>query len=103
MELKKVREFGYDQPNRYVIWTSRVEPGADHDIRSIDAEGRPRWLEVKATLGSMADLIGLARNSSQVLSLIQGAIVMAQSTPDPGIVEANRDAARLLLEDGVAG
>ncbi|API56200.1 TetR/AcrR family transcriptional regulator [Rhizobium leguminosarum] len=38
----------------------------------------------------------------QVLSLIQGAIVMAQSTRDPGIVEANRDAARLLLEDGLA-
>ena len=38
----------------------------------------------------------------QVLSLIQGAIVMAQSTPDPDIVEANRDAARLLLEHGLA-
>lgn len=52
MELKKVREFGYDEPERYVIWTSRDEPGADHDIRSIDAEGRPRWLEVKATTGT---------------------------------------------------
>ncbi|QYA04530.1 DUF3883 domain-containing protein [Rhizobium sp. B21/90] len=51
MELKKVREFGFDEPERYVIWTSRDEPGADHDIRSIDAEGRPRWLEVKATTG----------------------------------------------------
>ena len=52
MELKRVREFGYEEPERYVIWTSRDEPGADHDIRSIDAEGRPRWLEVKATMGS---------------------------------------------------
>ncbi|UWM82130.1 DUF3883 domain-containing protein [Rhizobium sp. SRDI969] len=52
MELKKVREFGYDEPERYVIWTSCDEPGADHDIRSIDAEGRPRWLEVKATTGT---------------------------------------------------
>ena len=34
----------------------------------------------------------------QILSLIQGAIVMAQSTGDPGIAEANRDAARLLLD-----
>lgn len=52
MELKKVRGFGYDEPERYVIWTSFDEPGADHDIRSIDAEGRPRWLEVKATTGT---------------------------------------------------
>jgi hypothetical protein len=52
MELKRVSELGYEKPERYVIWTSRDEPGADHDIRSIDAEGRPRWLEVKATMGS---------------------------------------------------
>lgn len=52
MELKKVGELGYKEPERYVIWTSRDEPGADHDIRSIDAEGRPRWLEVKATTGN---------------------------------------------------
>lgn len=51
MELKKVRKFGFDEPERYVIWTSRDEPGSDHDIRSIDADGRPRWLEVKATTG----------------------------------------------------
>jgi AcrR family transcriptional regulator len=38
----------------------------------------------------------------QILSLIQGAIVMAQSARDPHMVEANRDAARLLLEDGLA-
>jgi hypothetical protein len=27
------------------------EPGADHDIRSIDAFERPRWIEVKSTIG----------------------------------------------------
>jgi AcrR family transcriptional regulator len=37
----------------------------------------------------------------QVLSLFQGSLVMAQSTRDPAIVKANRDAARLLLEDGL--
>jgi len=36
----------------------------------------------------------------QILSLIHGSIVIAQSTRDPTLVEANRDAARLLLEDG---
>ncbi|HVC53783.1 MAG TPA: DUF3883 domain-containing protein [Stellaceae bacterium] len=52
MELEKVRAMGYAEPERYVIWTSRDQPGADHDIRSIDADGRPRWLEVKSTTGS---------------------------------------------------
>ncbi|MGX7875217.1 TetR/AcrR family transcriptional regulator [Mesorhizobium sp. ORM6] len=33
----------------------------------------------------------------QILSLIQGSIVIAQTTRDPAIAEANRDAARLLL------
>lgn len=34
----------------------------------------------------------------QILSLIQGSIVLAQSERGPGIARANRDAARLLLE-----
>ncbi|HEV7286074.1 MAG TPA: DUF3883 domain-containing protein [Kaistia sp.] len=52
MEIEKIRAMGYAEPERYVIWTSRDQPGADHDIRSIDADGRPRWLEVKSTTGS---------------------------------------------------
>lgn len=51
MELQKVRDMGHAEPEHYVIWTSRDEPGADHDIRSIDAQGRPRWIEVKSTTG----------------------------------------------------
>ncbi|MGH7113916.1 MAG: DUF3883 domain-containing protein, partial [Stellaceae bacterium] len=51
MELQKVRDMGYAEPQRYVVWTSRDEPGADHDIRSIDANGQPRWIEVKSTAG----------------------------------------------------
>jgi hypothetical protein len=38
----------------------------------------------------------------QILSLIQGAIVMAQATRDPLVAEVNRDAARLLIEDAAA-
>ncbi|WP_340265880.1 TetR/AcrR family transcriptional regulator [Sphingobium mellinum] len=34
----------------------------------------------------------------QILSLIQGSIVMAQATSNPAIAAANRDAARLLLQ-----
>lgn len=52
MELRKVRDMGFDEPERYVVWTSRAEPGADHDIRSIDAQRRPRWIEVKSTVGT---------------------------------------------------
>ncbi len=55
-------------------------------------------------VASLIEPLGLKepeRAVIQVLSLIQGAIVMAQSTRNTGIVEANRDAARLLLEDGL--
>lgn len=37
----------------------------------------------------------------QILSLIQGSIVLAQSMRDPAIAGANRDAARLLLQAGI--
>lgn len=46
-----MRDMGYGEPERYVIWTSLREPGADHDILSIDEQGQPRWLEVKSTTG----------------------------------------------------
>jgi AcrR family transcriptional regulator len=42
------------------------------------------------------------RTVVQILSLIQGSIVMAQSTRAPFLAAANRDAARLLLEGAVA-
>ncbi|MNQ94588.1 hypothetical protein D3C85_1101100 [compost metagenome] len=51
MELQKVRDMGYANPELYVVWTSQDEPGADHDIRSIDINGEPRWIEVKSTTG----------------------------------------------------
>lgn len=38
----------------------------------------------------------------QLLSLIQGSIIMAQSMRDPAIAGANRDAARLLLEKAMS-
>jgi hypothetical protein len=50
-EIERVRAMGYDNPEALVTWTSATEPGADHDIRSIDAEGNPCWIEVKSTTG----------------------------------------------------
>lgn len=51
MELDRVRALGHENPESVVIWTSLAEPGADHDIRSIDADGQVKWIEVKATTG----------------------------------------------------
>ena len=50
-ELERVRAMGYADPERLVIWTSRADPGADHDIRSVDDKGRTKWIEVKSTTG----------------------------------------------------
>ncbi|MER8470289.1 MULTISPECIES: DUF3883 domain-containing protein [unclassified Mesorhizobium] len=50
-ELERVRLLGHGEPEKHVIWVSRTHPGADHDIRSIDKEGKPLWLEVKSTMG----------------------------------------------------
>lgn len=52
MEIERVRALGHENPEEKVIWTSRVDPGADHDIRSIAADGKPLWIEVKSTTGS---------------------------------------------------
>ncbi len=52
MEIERVRDAGHPDPESAVIWTSRNDPGADHDIRSVDEAGRPRWIEVKSTTGN---------------------------------------------------
>jgi hypothetical protein len=48
-ELKRVRALGY--PESRVIWTSQLDPAADHDILSVADDGGDMWLEVKATTG----------------------------------------------------
>jgi hypothetical protein len=52
MEMERVRNAGHPDPESVVIWTSRHDPGADHDIRSIDGSGGVRWIEVKSTTGN---------------------------------------------------
>lgn len=51
-ELERLRCLGYETPEDAVVWVSRVDPGADHDIRSIAEDGRPLWIEVKSTMGT---------------------------------------------------
>ncbi|MDA0179936.1 DUF3883 domain-containing protein [Solirubrobacter phytolaccae] len=48
-ERKRVQGLGF-LPER-VIWTAAHNPAANHDIRSVDADGADIWLEVKATTG----------------------------------------------------
>lgn len=51
-ELERVRALGHHKPEELVIWVSDTAPGADHDIRSIDSNGQPLWIEVKGTTGT---------------------------------------------------
>lgn len=51
-ELERVRALGYENPEVHVVWVSKDNPGADHDIRSIGADGGAIWIEVKSTTGT---------------------------------------------------
>ena len=48
-EQQRVAALGYSEDR--VVWTSRNDPGADHDIQSVDDDGGDLWIEVKGTLG----------------------------------------------------
>lgn len=50
-ELERMRAMGHAEPEQLVIWTLRADPGADHDIKSVDDKGRFKWIEVKSTTG----------------------------------------------------
>jgi hypothetical protein len=52
MQIERVRSMGYQQPEKHVVWTSRTDPSADHDIKTIAEDGSPRWIEVKSTMGT---------------------------------------------------
>ena len=48
-ELARVKTMGL--PESRVIWVSDSDPGADHDIVSVDEDGQDLWIEVKSTTG----------------------------------------------------
>lgn len=52
MELERVRAMGHEHPEQYVTWTSQDDPLADHDIKSVNENLQPRWIEVKSTTGA---------------------------------------------------
>lgn len=69
------------------------------EVQATIAEYFKQLHEFVASLIKPLGLYDPERVVIQILSLIQGSFVMAQSLPDPKIVEANREAARLLLEN----
>ncbi len=71
------------------------------DIQATIAEYFRGLYEFVASLIEPLALSDPEKAVIQILSLIQGSIVMAQSTPDPGLVKTNRDAARVLLENAL--
>jgi hypothetical protein len=48
-EVKRVRALGF--PKSRVVWVSKSNPGANHDILSVDSDGNDLFIEVKATTG----------------------------------------------------
>jgi hypothetical protein len=52
LELERVRNLGYEQPEEAVTWTSRDNPSSDHDIVSLGADGGAIYIEVKSTTGT---------------------------------------------------
>jgi hypothetical protein len=52
LELDRLQAAGHRDPEKHVVWTSRSNPGADHDIMSLATDGEPLWIEVKSTMGT---------------------------------------------------
>jgi hypothetical protein len=48
-EVDRVTRLGY--PESRVVWVAKENPSADHDILSVDENGRDLWLEIKSTTG----------------------------------------------------
>jgi hypothetical protein len=48
-ELKRVRALGF--PESRVVWVSKTNPAANHDILSVGADGRDLFIEVKSSTG----------------------------------------------------
>lgn len=83
-----------------------AEFGPDADTPEIQATIANYFRSLHDLISGLIAPLGLSRHEKavlQILSLIQGAIVMAQTTSNQGIAKANRDAARLVLEAEGAG
>lgn len=78
-----------------------AEFGPDADTPEIQATIATYFESLHDLVAGLVAPLGLSdpeKTVLQIISLIQGAIVMAQAMPDRRIATANRDAASLLLE-----
>ena len=83
-----------------------AEFGPDADVPDVQATITAYFKGLHDLVAALVEPLGLnrpERTVMQILSLIQGSIVMAQSTRDRLVAEANRDAAKLLIESAAAG
>ena len=83
-----------------------AEFGPEANTPEVQATIAEYFKELHGLVAALIETLGLSNSERaviQILSLVQGSFVMAQSIPDPGIVVANRDAARLVLEHGLSG
>jgi AcrR family transcriptional regulator len=79
-----------------------AEFGPEANTPEVQATIAEYFTELHEFVASLIEPLALdnpERAVIQILSLVQGSFVMAQSIPNAGIVEANRDAAKLLLEN----
>jgi hypothetical protein len=60
LELARLRAAGHSNPENQVVWTSRCDPGADHDIISLATDGKPLWIEVKSTMRADGSVVRAA-------------------------------------------
>jgi AcrR family transcriptional regulator len=82
-----------------------AEFGPDADTPEIQATIAHYFQSLHDLVSALVAPLGLSDPDKavlQILSLIQGAIVMAQTTSDKRLAMANRDAARMVLEAGGA-
>ena len=91
-------------PESRVVWVADGNPGADHDILSVDEDGHDLWIEVKATTGRDGrffwpkkefDLARLKRDRYVLWRVYEAASTTPSSKPF-------RDPVGLLLKGGMS-
>ncbi|MGY4435659.1 AcrR family transcriptional regulator [Bradyrhizobium sp. F1.13.1] len=83
----------------------RAEFGPEANSPGVEATIAAYFTKLHDFVASLVEPLSLSKPERaviQILSLFEGSLVIAQSTRDPAIVEANREAARVLLEQGIA-
>ncbi|PLR23677.1 TetR family transcriptional regulator [Caulobacter zeae] len=81
-----------------------AEFGPEADTPDVQATITAYFEGLRELVASLVEPLALPKPERaviQILSLIQGSIVMAQASRDPLLAEANREAARLLIEGAV--